>query len=154
MVCTITCSISSVFLFGMFYMTYAIDKCVVTRKFVESLSNEQRERYYHIVNKRRKIYLSGFLIGILLSIYAVSTMYQRDPSTSKLSALCMTGAITFFTSYFYYILYPKPQLMILELDDKKQREEWVKVYKKMQYTYHMGMLLGLIAVVGFTNALC
>jgi len=154
MVCTITCSISLVFLIGMFYMTYAIDKCVVTRKFVESLSNVQRERYYRIVNKRRSIYLSGFMIGILLSIYAVSSMYQRDPKMSKLSAICMTGTITFFTSYFYYILYPKPQLMILELEDKNQREEWIKVYKKMQYTYHMGLLLGLIAVAGFTNALC
>jgi hypothetical protein len=44
--------------------------------------------------------------------------------------------------------------MILELDDKNQREEWIKVYKKMQRTYHMGLLLGLVAVVGFTNALC
>ena len=154
MVCTVTCSISSIFLIGMFYMTYAIDKCSVTRNFVESLSAEQRDQYYRIVNKRRTIYLTGFMIGALLSVYVVSTMYQRDPTTSKLSAICMAGTVTFITAYFCYILWPKPPLMVLELNDKRQREEWVKVYKKMQYTYHMGLLLGLIAVIGFTNAMC
>ena len=154
MVCTVTCSISSIFLIGMFYMTYAIDKCSVTRNFVDSLSTEQRDQYYRIVNKRRTIYLTGFMIGALLSVYVVSTMYQKNPNTSKLSAVCMAGTVTFITAYFCYILWPKPPLMVLELNEKKQREEWVKVYKKMQQTYHIGLLLGLISVVGFTNAMC
>jgi hypothetical protein len=38
-------------------------------------------------------------------------------------------------------------LIVLQLDTKKQREEWAKVYKTMQFNYHIGLLLGIAAAI-------
>ena len=56
------------------------------------------------------------------------------------------------TSYFYYILSPKQDLMVLYLDNRRQREEWAKVYKTMQFNYHIGLLLGILAAIMFAKS--
>ena len=43
--------------------------------------------------------------------------------------------------------------MILHLDNKQEREAWLKIYKSMQINYHAGFLLGLIAMVFMGNVM-
>lgn len=69
---------------------------------------------------------------------------------TKFQMLCLTGSITFLTVYFYYILSPKQDLMVVYLNDRSQRYEWQKIYKKMQFNYHVGLLLGIIAALLLT----
>jgi hypothetical protein len=40
--------------------------------------------------------------------------------------------------------------MVVYLDNRMQRLEWQKIYKKMQFNYHVGLLLGVIAAVLLT----
>jgi hypothetical protein len=65
----------------------------------------------------------------------------------------MIAAVTFTVNYFYYILSPKTDWMVLNLS-KDETRAWLKVYKTMQYNYHIGMVLGILSVVAFGNSLC
>lgn len=146
-VCPKYCGIAIVFLVGMIYMSFALDRCSLTRNFVNSLNDAQAERYRSIISERRNIYLSGYLFGLALSAIIIVGMMK---SITKFQMLCLTGSITFLTVYFYYILSPKQDLMVVYLSDRSQRYEWQKIYKKMQFNYHVGLLLGVIAALLFT----
>ena len=65
--------------------------------------------------------------------------------------LCVVGAITFITHYFYYILSPKSDWMILHLKEN-QMNDWLNVYKTMQYKYHTGFVIGIISVMILSNS--
>lgn len=153
MVCTLSCGISAIFLIGMMYMTFSIDKCAISSRFMETLSDDQKRRYKKITQERRMIYICGYLFGFFLSGLYISRMQDMERRNST-TLLCTVGAITFLTSYFFYILFPKSNLMILELNDPVQRKEWVRIYKKMQYHYHIGLVLGIIAVLFFAKGMC
>ena len=149
-ICPKYCTIAIVFFVGMIYMSFAIDKCALTRNFMKSLSESQLERYKLIVSERRNIYLSGYLLGLSLSAIVIVGMTS---TLTKMQMVCITGSITFITSYFYYILSPKQDLMVLYLDNRSQRYQWQKIYKKMQFNYHLGLLLGIIAAVLITMSI-
>jgi hypothetical protein len=116
---------------------------------MKSLSEPQLEKYKLIIAERRNIYLSGYLLGLSLSAIVIVGLMD---SLNKVKMVCLTGSITFLTSYFYYILSPKQDLMVLYLDNRYQRYEWQKIYKKMQFNYHIGLLLGIISSVLITMA--
>lgn len=152
MVCTISCAIFAVFLIGMIYMSVAIDKCTLSSNFIKTLTPEQQLKYQSRLTERKYIYYGGFLLGFILSILLLNAMSEY--LIDRTSILCIIGSTMFLTSYFFYILYPKQQLMIVELQDENQRKEWAKLYKKMQFHYHTGLVLGIIAVLGFANTYC
>ncbi len=141
-ICPKYCSIGIVFLVGMIYMAFAIDKCAITRNFMDSLNENQAERYRSIISERRHIYLSGYLFGLALSAILIVGMMDK---LDKFQMVCITASVTFLTVYFYYILSPKQDLMVVYLDNRMQRNEWQKIYKKMQFNYHMGLVLGIIS---------
>ena len=64
----------------------------------------------------------------------------------------MVGAITFTTNYLYYILSPKTTYMIQHLEYQKQIDEWLKIYRTMQVKYHIGLVLGICAIMIFGYA--
>jgi hypothetical protein len=153
-ICTISCAISSIFIIGMIYMTLSIDKTTVSKKFMDTLDNAQQERYRSLVRERVQIYYGGYILGFLLSMGVIfMNMYNKKKMTS-LSIMCLTGAISFLTTYFYYILSPKSDYMVKYLFKKDQREAWLDVYRTMQFHYHGGLALGLLAVIGFSYAFC
>ncbi len=154
-ICKISCSISIIFLIAMFYVMFAVDKSEICRDFEETLSDEQFRHYKEVVRKRRNIYFTGFLFGIVLSfLFIFYTTYENSVELEKMNVLCIVGSVTFVTSYIYYILCPKPELTIISLDDRDQRELWVKVYRKMQFHYHLGFFLGILSVLALSNAFC
>tara|TARA_B100000035_G_C21018918_1_gene563212 strand:+ start:1758 stop:2183 length:426 start_codon:yes stop_codon:yes gene_type:complete len=123
--------------------------------FEKLLSPEQKEIYANIKQERRNIYLSGYSIGFFLSIMAI--LYYRNNSKTKLTKtnmICLIFTISFITNYFYYILSPKSNYMILHLDKQEEKEAWLKIYKSMQYNYHFGFVLGIIALLFLTHGTC
>jgi hypothetical protein len=152
MVCVTSCMISVVFIIGMIYMTFAIDKSALSEDFMKTLDEEQRMKYRQLVTERRNIYYTGYGIGLVISGLTIWFRRMNKVRMSLLMMLCLTGAISFLTSYFYYILAPKSPLMVVGLERKDQREQWEKVYKTMQGTYHGGLVIGILAVLFLTNA--
>jgi fructose-specific phosphotransferase system IIC component len=149
MICGATCFIAIIFLIANIYTilsTSRIDK----EKFFNVLDNNQKKIYENIIIERRNIYYIGFILGIILSILFI--FINKKIKLIKLTKpimLCLVITITFITNYLFYILYPKSTYMLLHLHDKKQINEWLNIYKKMQYRYHFGFVLGIIAVFIF-----
>ena len=146
MFCGSTCIIALIFLFANIYTIFSCQN-INKQDFYNVLNNHQKHKYIIIISERRNIYFMGFVLGILLgfvlSFYAKKVLHYRF---NKTSLTCFVVSITFITNYLFYILYPKSNYMLLELDDKKQIQEWLKIYKKMQFKYHFGFILGIIAV--------
>tara|TARA_Y100000768_G_scaffold383838_1_gene366693 strand:+ start:2720 stop:3187 length:468 start_codon:yes stop_codon:yes gene_type:complete len=146
MFCGTTCIIAFIFLFANVYTIFSCQN-INKQNFYSVLNNNQKQKYINIISERRNIYFMGFILGILLafilSFYAKQFLHYRF---NKISLTCFVMSITFITNYLFYILYPKSNYMLLELDDKRQIQEWLKIYKKMQFKYHFGFILGIIAV--------
>ena len=160
--CILSCLISIVFLISMIYYTLLFDKNKVINNYKSKLNENQLIKYNKIVNERKEIYFKGYILGFILSFvyiifikkYINNLMGLYKNLGSKPYILCTVTAITFITNYFFYILSPKSDWMILHIDDKELKQEWLKVYRTMQKNYHLGFVFGILAVVFFTNFYC
>lgn len=155
MVCGNTCAIAAIFLIANIFTVISSSNITNNhhREFTNSLTDKQRIIYNNIVVERRNIYYAGFILGIILSLLVLFINKKLTKYALKsINTVCMVGTITFITNYLFYILYPKTNYMLLHLNDKKQIEEWFKIYKLMQFKYHLGFVLGIISVVIFTSS--
>ncbi len=153
--CTFWAGIAIVFLVANIYTAFITDKAAGKDVFYKTLSQEQVQRYEGIVKERRDIYLKGYGAGIVLAAIFVFMMGK-----SKKSGLAgwgiagLAGAIVLLTNYFFYILSPKSDYMVLHLDMESQREAWNNIYRNMQVRYHSGLLLGIASAVFLAKAAC
>lgn len=154
MICGLTCIIALVFLIANIYtiLSCANDK-EIKQKFLNVLNEEQKNTYTKIIDERKYIYYSGYGLGILLSFIGYFLLKKFTKiKLNKISLICFVGSITFITNYLFYILYPKSDYMLLHLNDKKQISEWLNIYRTMQVKFHIGFVLGIIAVMIFCNS--
>lgn len=109
---------------------------------IKQLTKEEVKIHSEIVKERRNIYFMGLGLGIVISIIYILFI---NKTKMDIWFKIITGvAITMIVNYFFYILYPKSQYMIQHLDKKEENIAWLKIYKTMQYKYHISFLLGLI----------
>ena len=128
---------------------------IAKQEFYNTLSGDQKNIYKKLIKERKNIYYYGFILGIILSIVfvlilkskiAFYNIFNNKSKSAKTSVVCIVGAITFVTNYLFYILYPKSDYMLNHLTDKSQIKGWLAIYRKMQYKYHFGFVLGIVAV--------
>ena len=154
MVCGVTCIIALVFLIANIYIIFSCsNNKEIKQNFLNVLNEEQKNTYENLINERKNIYYIGYALGIILSLigYLVINKFTKM-RFNKLSLVCFVGAITFVTNYLVYILYPKSDYMLLHLNDKKQITEWLNIYRTMQIKFHVGFVLGIIAVMIFCTS--
>jgi len=135
------------FLIANLYVTFTADKIKQKEDFYNTLSQDKIERYEVIINERRTIYLKGYGLGLILAFISLF-LYEKFGWNDKkkgLNKVCFIGGITLLVNYFYYMLSPKTDYMILHLNEENQRKEWLKINKTMQFKYHIGLLLGIVA---------
>ena len=160
MVCYGSCMFASVFLIANVYTMMSCSNDNNKLEFKNTLTKEQQVLYEKIINERKNIYYGGFILGIILSFFAVyfgeKYLFFIDKKTkiSNIPKICMVASITFVTNYLFYILYPKTDYMLLHLNDKTQIQGWLAIYKKMQFKFHIGFVLGIIAVTIFAYSYC
>ena len=118
MTCT-SCSIAVVFICTMLYISFMIDKCAISTVFIDTLSKPQQILYQDIVKERKIIYFVGIIIGLILSFIYMKIVPHEE---NKLYTICSVVTITFLTSYFIYIFYPKKQTMILAAEARRINE--------------------------------
>ena len=152
MICYKCCGVALVFLIANIFMIFTCSK-KLKNDFKNTLSNEEKNLYQNIINERKRIYYSGYLLGIFLSILVVA-FFKKLLKLNKMSNVCIIATITFVTNYLFYILYPKKDYMILHLKNKEQIEEWLDIYKYMQFRYHLGFVLGIVALIFASIAIC
>ena len=89
----------------------------------------------------------GYSLGLVLSLIII--LYNYKLSKNKLtttSLVCLVIVVSFLTNYFYYILSPKSTYMLDHINSPEQTKAWLAMYKAMQFNYHFGMVIGIIAV--------
>ena len=99
--------------------------------------------------------MQGYVLGFFISLIIIAVNLKMQPKKASLSAFplaCIILATSFITNYFYYILHPKTDNMINHLVNKEEINAWHTMYKEMQYNYHLGFLLGIVAVTAFSTA--
>ena len=153
MVCLRFCSLSIIFLFSMLYMTLTIDKHALTDNLVKHFNNEQVDYYKQVVKQRTRIYLTGFSIGLAVSIGLLFSM-KNNFKLNPWIITCTCVSISYIIMYFYYTLSPKMDLMVVQLDKKEARLAWQEYYNTMKNKYHVSMILGFIFVSLLNRGLC
>ena len=145
--------ISALFVIGMIYFYHMTDKSAIVKHYKEMLSPELQKRYEKISQERRAISYYGYGLGLIFSLCLIFYYLQIKKVKMSASALvCMATATTFLTNYFYYMLSPKTDWMLNHMNKQEEVNAWLQMYKGMQYNYHMGMALGIVAVGIFASA--
>lgn len=153
MACAISCMISAVFIIGMIYFYHVADKNAIVKQYKGMLSPQLQKLYEKITQERRSISYYGYGLGLLLSLCLIFYYIKIKKVKMGASALvCMATATTFLVHYFYYMLSPKSDWMLNHMKKQEEVNAWLQMYKGMQYNYHMGMALGIIAVGIFASA--
>ena len=135
-----------------------INKKQLKNKFVNSLDIEKREIYENIIQERRLIYFKSIFIGLLASLLYMCVLpknnFFKPKNLSPFFVRTLSVIILYLTIYFSYTLHPKTDYMVLHLDTQIQREEWINIYKNMQYYYHISFLLSFISLSILYYGIC
>jgi hypothetical protein len=151
MVCSVSCSISLVFIIGMIYFYNATSKNETVVQYKQHLNEHQRQTYDKIAKERLHISMKGYGLGFLLSFFIILYNYQNK-KIKPASVICLVLATSFLTNYFYYMLSPKSDWMLNHVESREQTQAWLKMYRTMQYYYHGGLALGIIGIGIFAYA--
>lgn len=147
MVCSISCSISAIFIIGMIYFYNATHKSSVVQHYKEKLPSHLKERYEKITKERMRISYMGYILGFIISLFIIYyNLKLKGARFGDISIVCIVVATCFVTNYFYYTLTPKTDWMLDHMTNQEQVRLWLQMYRHMQVYYHAGLVLGIIAV--------
>ena len=147
MACTISCMISAVFLIGMIYFYNMTDKSTIVKHYKEKLSSDLQKRYDNIAKERMTISYYGYGLGVILSLVIIFyNLKIKGVKMNTFALVCTVMATCFLTNYFYYMLSPKSDWMLNHMNNPEQVKAWLQMYREMQYNYHSGLALGIVAV--------
>tara|TARA_B110001452_G_scaffold239732_1_gene220906 strand:- start:692 stop:1159 length:468 start_codon:yes stop_codon:yes gene_type:complete len=155
MVCTTSCIVAGAFVISSIFVSLRVDKSTLKDPLFQLLSNENKQRYVIIANERKNIYLKGFGLGFIISLFALFVLNNNKMfKVNKLVNICFVLATSFSVNYFFYILHPKSDYMVLHLKDDEEKQAWLDIYKTMQFNYHLGFALGLVGMIFVGNSFC
>jgi hypothetical protein len=116
------------------------------------LSGKAVDAYQKINEERFNQYLQGLALGFIL-VLLVNYFYGENISNSYHKTTLFL-LIVLVTSLFYYLLSPKSDYMLNHLHTPKEINAWLNVYKTMKQRYIVGFILGVVASIPLSNALC
>lgn len=140
MVCITNCALGFALVGGTILTALVSKEDPVFKKYHDSLEPEQQQTLENISGERMGLYIQGTLLGLLL----VGLMWLMGSKLSPFTNGCAFVVIVLLTQYFYYILMPKSDWMLLHLKNNFQNEEWLNVYRHMSIRWHWGLVLGLL----------
>jgi len=147
--CSISCAIALVFIISMIYMNNATQKSQTIQLYQEQLPTNLKNLYAKLTNERLRIYYYGYVLGFILSLIIIIYNYQKSKPSHRMTTtamVCTTITVSFITNYFYYMLSPKSDYMLNHINSPDQTKAWLTMYRHMQYYFHAGLVLGIIAV--------
>lgn len=153
MACLISCLVSCIFIIGMIFFYNFSDKSEIIKHFKSTLSSDLQKRYDKIKEERMKISYQGYALGVLISLGVMFyNLKLKGNKINNISLICTVISITFITNYFYYILHKKSDWMLNHMHNQEEVKSWLIMYREMQFNYHLGLVLGIIAVGIFAFA--
>ena len=147
MACSVSCSISLIFIIGMIYFYNATSKSEVVKQYKTKLPKDLQVRYDKIASERMMISYYGYGLGVLLSLAIIFyNIKMKGKLMGNASLVCIVLSVSFFTNYFYYMLSPKTDWMLNHVKNPEETKAWLQMYREMQFNYHLGLVLGIIGV--------
>ena len=155
MVCPTSCIVAGAFIVSSIFVSLRVDKSTLKDPLFQLLSERNKNRYMRIADERKNIYLKGFGLGFILSLIALFILNNNKMfKVTKLMNICFVLATSFTVNYFFYILHPKSDYMVLHLNNDEEKKAWLDIYKTMQFNYHLGFALGLVGMIFIANSFC
>lgn len=153
--CTVSCILAGAFIAASIFVCFRVDKKMLSNPLMKLLNRENQTRYMRLTNERRTIYLKGFALGFVVSVISLVLLNKNKMfKLTKLTNICFILSISFSINYFFYILHPKSDYMVNHLQTQEERSAWLKIYRTMQFNYHLGFVLGLIGMIFVGNSFC
>ena len=147
MACLLSCAISAIFIIGMIYFYNMTNKSKIVQAYKEKMPPDLQKLYQKISEERMRISYQGYILGFVLSLLVIFYNYKiKGFKMGNTSLVCTVIAVSFLTNYFYYMLSPKSDLMLNHMNSQDQVKGWLLMYREMQFNYHAGLALGIIAV--------
>lgn len=147
MVCSLSCSISAIFIIGMIYFYNMTDKSKIVKHYKEKLPSDLQNLYNKLSRERMMISYQGYILGFIISLFIILYNYfYKIRKLNALSMICIVLATSFLTNYFYYIIHPKSDWMLNHINNSEQTKAWLEMYREMQFNYHMGLVIGILGV--------
>jgi hypothetical protein len=133
---------------AMIYFQNATLKSKIVKEYKTQLPSNLQNLYEKIASERMRINYYGYSLGLILSLIIILYNYsfKKQNKLTPTSLVCLVIVVSFFTNYFYYILSPKSSYMLDHINSPEQTKAWLTMYREMQYNYHFGMVVGIIAV--------
>ena len=137
----------------MVIMTIMVSNDSFIQSYRNQLPEDIKKVYDQIVAERQRIFFTGYGIGFVVAlfsiIFSINVLKQKIPVSIM---VCLAVVVSTVVNYFYYILSPKSTYMVDVIKNDQQRQDWLRVYKSMQYYYHFSFVLGAVAVGVFAYA--
>jgi hypothetical protein len=149
MACIDSCLLGSILVGTMIINMFSTHKDKVFIDFQKTLSLEQKKIYSNIVNERLKIYLQGYMLGL---IFAFLFIYYSNQT--KMKKVCIFLTIAISIKILYYRLTPKTTYMLEHLNSQEQNKAWLKIYKHMSRKWIFGAILGGLGYLSLGSGLC
>ena len=152
MPCSGTCLLATALIIAMIYFQNATTKSKIVQEYKKQLPSNLQNLYEKLSAERLRINYYGYTLGLVLSLIIIIYNYNLTKnnklqlSKSNTSLVCLVIVVSFFTNYFYYILSPKSTYMLDHINSVEQTKAWVAMYREMQYNYHLGFVIGVVAV--------
>jgi len=147
--CSTTCLIATGLIIAMIYFQNATTKSKIVKEYKKQMPTYLQNLYDKISTERLHIYYYGYVLGFILSIIIILYNYTISSKNNRLtttSLVCLVIVVSFFTNYFYYILSPKSDWMLNHINSPEQTKAWLAMYREMQVNYHMGLVIGILAI--------
>ena len=121
--CGLVCLLASVLTVGAFACALPMNmKAIEDLRIL--LDARQIEILDEIAAERARLSFEGLLLGLLAAM----------PLVLLFQAWCSAAVVLFITQGTYYHVSPKKRWMLNHLETKEQVDQWLVIYKKMQYS--------------------
>jgi len=147
MPCYISCALATIFVISSIFMTNMTQKNKTIQTYQSQLPSNLQNIYKKITDERQRIYYCGYALGLILSIIIIVYKNQKRIPMTNATMVCTVITVSFITNYFYYSLSPKSTYMLEHINSPEQTKAWLTMYKAMQYYWHAGLVLGIIATM-------
>jgi len=147
MPCYISCALATIFVISSIFMTNMTQKNKTIQTYQSQLPSNLQNIYKKITDERQRIYYCGYALGLILSIIIIFYKNQKRIPMTNATMVCTVITVSFITNYFYYSLSPKSTYMLEHINSPEQTKAWLTMYKAMQYYWHAGLVLGIIATM-------
>ena len=155
--CTTSCALAIIFSAGSVATFLNARKKPALENLQKALNKDQLVKYKEIVGRRARIYSKGLVVGVVVAVTILILKLLLDgphANLFSLNTICILVSSTLITSYLFYMLSLKGDYLVSYLKRKDQRDEWLEVYKTMQYNYYLGLALALVAMLFASKTVC